>query len=141
MEPKKRQYPDPSNMKVSATRGKKPMTLPWWGVLCVIIGSMLISLMLYLFGRFDLALPTTCGVGMLGLAIAMRWRLTRQAWFWITMAVIAALQVPLILFLPWTTQWVPAYVVTPFAMADLFVTLAILSIVGKFVERPKASEK
>jgi hypothetical protein len=113
---------------------KKPMRLPWWGVLCVIIGALPISFAFYHFGRFDLALPTECFIGMLGIAIAMRWKLRRHVWFWITMAVIAALHVPLILFIHWTTKWVPAFVTTPFAVADLFVILLILSWVGKFIE-------
>ena len=49
------------------------------------------------------------------------------------MTVIAALHVPLILFVPWTTRWVPAFVAVPLGLADLYAMLAILSVVGKFM--------
>jgi hypothetical protein len=53
------------------------------------------------------------------------------------MTVIAALHVPLILFVPWTTKWIPAIVIIPIGPADLYAMLAILSVVGKLTESPK----
>ena len=78
-----------------------------------------------------------CSTGVLVAVIAMRWKLRRNVWFWITMAVIAALHVPLILFVPWTTKWVPAIVIIPVGIADLYLMLAILSVVGGWVKGPK----
>lgn len=57
------------------------------------------------------------------------------------MVLLAALHLPLILFVPWTTEWIPATVITPFAMADLYAMLWLLSVVGEFVERPKNSAR
>jgi len=98
--------------KVIKAENKK-MRLPWWGMLCVIIGSTLIAWLFDHIRRFDLARPALYSMAMLGVAIAMRWQLKRHVWFWITMTVIAALHVPLILFVPWTTKWVPAIVIIP----------------------------
>ena len=92
------------------------------------------------FGRFDLALPTLISIGTLGFAIAIKWKLRRHMWFWITMAAIVTLHVPLILFVPWTTKWVPAPLLVPFCIADLIVMLAIVSVVGKLVEDPNTPE-
>jgi hypothetical protein len=119
---------------------KKPMILPWWGVLCVIIGSMALSLVFYRFGRFDLVRPTGISIIVLGFAIVMRWKLRRHVWFWITMTVIAALHVPLILFVPWSTRWVPAFVIAPIAIGDLFAILVTLKLIGKFADRLKNYE-
>lgn len=112
--------------------------LPWWGVLswtaaCAVILSALIEI-----GRFDLFMPTLVSVGMIGVAIAVKWRLRRRTWFWITMAFLAGLHVPLILFVPWTTKWVPAPAVAAVGSGDLIVMLAILDIVGRFVARDNA---
>ncbi len=57
------------------------------------------------------------------------------------MAAILALHVPLFLLIPWTSDWVPAFVIIPFGIADVYLMLAILSVVGKFVERQKTSER
>jgi hypothetical protein len=121
-------------------RAAKKMRLPWWGVLCGIIGSTFSAWLFDHFGRLDLTLPTLVSIGMLGFAIAVKWKLRRSVWFWITMTVIVALHVLLILSVPWTTNWVPAIVIIPFAIADLYAMLAILSVVGKLVETPKTSE-
>ena len=58
-------------------------------------------------------------------------------WFWTTVGVIAALHVLLILCVPWTSKWIPAVVVIPIGIADLYAMLAIFYVVGKFVEKPK----
>jgi hypothetical protein len=120
-------------------KAAKQMRLPWWGVLCWMIGCALIVWLFDHLGRFDLARPALYSIGMLGVAIAIKWKLRRHVWFWITMTVIVALHVLLILFVPWTTKWVPAIVIIPIGIADLYAMLAILSVVGKFVERPKTS--
>ena len=118
----------------------KKMWLPWWGVLCLIIGGLPIAWLFDHFGRSNLALPTLIGVGMLGLIAAIKWKLRRRAWFWITMTVIAALHILLILLVPWPTKWVPAAVFAGFSSVDLYGMLAIIDVVGKFLERPEISE-
>jgi hypothetical protein len=91
--------------------------------------------------RFDLAMPTMSSIAVLGLDIAIEWRLRRQVWFWIAMIVIAALYILMILFVPWPTKWVPAAVFTGFGSSDLYGMLAILYVVGKFSDRPETSKK
>ena len=113
----------------------KKMRLPWWGVLCIILGGLPVAYLFDHFGNLALARPTLCSAGMVGVVIAMRWQLRRHAWFWITMAVVVCLHVPLILFVPWTNKWVPAIVIVPIAIADVYLMLAILSVVGEWVKR------
>lgn len=99
---------------------------------------------MYLFDHFGeeaLARPTLYSAGMVAIAIAMRWKLRRHVWFWITLTILAALHVPLILVVPWTTKWVPAIVIIPIGIVDLYVMLAILALVGELVEGPKAAER
>jgi len=122
-------------------KAAKQMRLPWWGALSVIIGSVLIAWLFDHLGRFDLARPALFSTALFGVAIAIKWKLRRHAWFWITMAAIVALHVLLILFVPWTTKWVPAVVIIPIGIADFYAMLAVLSVVGKFLEKPKPSER
>jgi hypothetical protein len=56
------------------------------------------------------------------------------------MAVLAALHVPLILFVPWTTRWVLALAIAAIDSEDLILILAIRSVVGKLVESPRPLE-
>jgi hypothetical protein len=71
-------------------KAAKKIRLPWWGVLLVIIGSLPTYWPFNHFGSLGIALPTLNGVGMLAFAIAVKWKLRRRAWFWITMTVITA---------------------------------------------------
>ena len=112
------------------------MRLPWWGVLCVILGALPVLYLFDHFGELALARPTLASAAMVAIAIAMRWKLRRHAWFWGTMICLAALHVPLILFVPWTTKWVPAIAIAAIDSADLIVMLTILSVVGKLLGAP-----
>lgn len=38
-------------------RAAKEIRLPWWGVLCIIVGSLPIYLLFDQFGQLDIALP------------------------------------------------------------------------------------
>jgi hypothetical protein len=116
------------------------VTLSWKSGVVIFVGTILIGLLFIHFGKFALARPTIFFRDYDRHSIAMRWELRSRVWFWITMAVIVALHLALILFVPWTTKWVPAIMTIPIGIADLYVMLAILSIVGKFMERSRPSE-
>ena len=123
------------------TEEDRKVRLPWWGVLCIILGGLPLMYLFDHFGEEALARPTLYSAGMVAIAIAMRWKLRRHVWFWITLTILAALHVPLILVVPWTTKWVPAIVIIPIGIVDLYVMLAILALVGELVEGPKAAER
>jgi hypothetical protein len=121
-------------------KAARKIWLPWWAVLCIIVGAQPIYWLFDHFGKFDIALPTLNSIAVLGFAIAVKWKLRRHGWFWGTMAVLAAVHVPLVLFVPWTSKWVPAIVIAGIDSADLIVMLTILAIVGRFMGGPKTSE-
>ena len=118
----------------------KRIRLPWWGILSWMIVCLPVIVLLDHFGKLYLVLPLLNSIGMLGFMVVVKWKLRRHAWFWVTMMIAAALHVPLILFIPWTTKWVPALAIAAIDSADFCVILAILSVVGKFMGGPEASE-
>lgn len=123
----------------SEIKEAKKYRLPRWAILPGIAGCLLIVWLFNHFGRLDLYLPTINSIGVLGFVLVLKRGLRRHVWFWITMIVIAALHVPLILFVPWTTRWVPALAIAAIDSADLIVMLAILAVVGRFMEGPKTA--
>ena len=120
------------NNSKSDIKALQHMRLPWWGVLCVVVSSALIAWLFDHFGRLDLARPVLYSIGMLGIATAVKWKFRRHMWFWGTMIILAALHVLLILLVPWTAKWIPAIVVIPIGIADLYAMLWVVSVVGKF---------
>lgn len=119
-------------------RAFNKMHIPWWGLLCIIAGMLPICLLFDHFRRLDLVWPTVGSAIVLVSAIALKRTPRRSAWFWITMTSIATVHVVLILFVPWTSRWVPAVVAAAIGSADLVVILGILSVVGNLVERRRA---
>jgi hypothetical protein len=109
----------------------KQLTLSWKGGLGVFLGSILVGLLFYHFGILALARPIGYSLIVIVAAISMRWQLRRHVWFWITVTVIAALHVPLILFIPWTTRWIPAILFVPICAGDLAVMLGVIKLVEK----------
>ncbi len=125
----------------SDIQAAKKLRLPWWGVLCLIIGSFLCAWLFDNFGKLELVVPILNSILVLGFMLVLKRKLWRNAWFWGTMVVIAALHVPLILFVPWTTRWVPALAIAVIDSVDFCLILWILAVVGKFMGEPKGTEK
>ncbi len=121
----------------SDIKAAKKIRLPWWAVLCLLVGGMPLPWLFDHFGKLNLMLPIWNSVAVLGFMLVLKRKLRRHAWFWITMAVLAALHVPLVLFIPWTTRWVPALVIAAIDSTDLIVMIAILAVVEKCTEGPK----
>lgn len=118
------------------TAEDKAMRLSWRGGVCVFLATVGLGLFFVKFGRFDLARPTFLSIAMVATAIALRWRLRRHVWFWITMVLLAASHIPLVLFVPWTTKWVPAIFTAPLGVLDLYAMLWVLSVAGRYKGEP-----
>jgi hypothetical protein len=118
----------------------KKLHLPWWGLLGVIFVGFFGAWLFDHFGRLDLVLPVLNCIAVFGFLIALKWKLRRRSWFWGIMIFIAALHVPLIMFIPWTTQWVPALAIGVIDSADFCLIVWILAAVGRLMEEPKDSE-
>jgi hypothetical protein len=121
----------------SDIKAAKKMRLRWWAVLCLLVFGMPLPWLFDHFGKLNLMLPIWNSVAVLGLMFVLKWRLRRHAWFWITMTVIVALHVPLILFVPWGTRWVPALAIAAIDSLDFCLILWILSFVGNLMGGPR----
>ena len=120
----------------SDIKAAKKVWLPWWGVLTWMVFCLPIIWLFDHFGRLDLAMPALSGIGLFGFIITLKWTLRRYVWFWTTMTIIAALHVPLILFVHWTTRWVPAAMIAGIVSVDFFVIITIVAAIGNLVQGP-----
>ncbi len=116
-------------------KAAQKIRLSWWAVLLLLIGGMPLPWLFDHFGRPNLMLPMWNIIAVFGFLIALKWNLRRCAWFWVTIVILAALHVPLILSIPWTSQWVPALVIAVIDSVDFCLMLWIVSIVGRLAER------
>jgi len=112
----------------------KKLRLSWrTKLLMVVIGTPTLFLFLIYGGRLELVWPLMITIGVLGIVIRFKWKLRRHTWFWVTMALIAVLHVLWVLFVPWTTKWIPVFVYIGIATADFVLILWILLVVEKFI--------
>ena len=108
---------------------------PWWSVLCVMIAVWFAYPLFDNAGKLYLVMPIGASVTVLAVTTVIKWKLKRFAWFWITIAIIAALHALLIVFVPWTSSWVPAVVTATIASADGIAMLAIIDVIARLMAR------
>ena len=112
----------------------KNRRLSWRAKLFIVLIGAPMNFLFLLYGGLELAMPLMITISALGFVVYLKWKLRQYAWFWITMTIIAALHVPLILFVPWTTKWVPGWAVAGIATVDFVLILWVLLVVEKFME-------
>ena len=117
----------------------KRVRIPVWAYLPLIVAAFLVSWMFDHFGKLSEALPAINVVGMLGFVVVLKRKLMGRAWFWITMIIVAALHVLLVLFIPWTTKWVPALAIAVIDSLDVCAILGTIAVVGRLVDGPKTT--
>src|SRR5215472_13237649 len=115
----------------------KQVRIPVWAYLPLIVAAFLVSWMFDHFGKLGEALPAINVIGMLGFVLVLKRKLMGRAWFWITMIAVAALHVLLVLFIPWTTKWVPALAIAVIDSLDVLAILALVAVIGRLVDGRK----
>jgi hypothetical protein len=112
-------------------RAANKIRLPWWGMLCVAIGSLSTIWLFDRLGSLSLFLPALNGTAVLAFAVAVKWKLRRHIWFWVTIVVVVALHIATLLLVPWTSRWFPAVVWAGAASLDFCVILVVIDAVGR----------
>jgi hypothetical protein len=119
----------------------KQLALSWKSGLAIFLGALLLGLLFNYLGKQAFERPTGFSILIVIYAVAMKWELRRHIWFWTITAIFVVLHVVLILFIPWPSGWIPAIVMLPFALADLYVMRAVFDAVEKFAAGPKTAER
>lgn len=107
---------------------------PGWSVLAVIVISFFAHFLMGDFGKANLLLPIGASIIAFSFIIYIKWNLRQFAWFWAAVAFFVALHALLIVFVPWTTSWVPAAVTATIGSADLIVMLAVIDAIARIVK-------
>jgi hypothetical protein len=112
----------------------------------VIIVALLLPvyLVFYFVGREELGRSVSVVLGMVMLAIKVRWDLRKRVWFWAIIVFVLLLHVPLLFVFRWPQGfhgWLPAIGTLPIGLADLLIILGAVQFVEKFmVKTPRAED-
>ncbi len=106
------------------------------------IGAMLLPvffLITFLYNA-DAGLAASIVLGMIILAIKIRWNLRKHIWFWAVIAVILALHVPLVFMVRRPQGNVPTLFYTmPVGIADFLIISGALSLAEKLFSKGSSS--
>jgi hypothetical protein len=109
-----------------------------------IIGlSMLPIFFLFVYlGKAELGFGVTIVATAAVLAIKLRWELSKHVWFWVTIAVVFALHIPLLLVFQWPPHTgVPTLFYTmPMGIADFFIMSGAISLAQRLFLRDSSAD-
>ena len=109
------------------------LTRGWaiWTAICI---SPVYILFVYLG---DSGRGRAASVSAFSIAFAARllWDLKNRVWFWVTIAIIAVLHIPAILFIPWGDQNLSYVALLPLGLFDLGITYGIIRLVENTIEK------
>lgn len=88
----------------------------------------------FVFGRPDLARTTYLVVGAFAVAIRQKWEFHHRRWFWLIVAGIGLLHLPLFVYMSLPKSWIPAVALIPVALVDYIVVLAAIRSAAKRFE-------
>lgn len=111
------------------------------GLKIVAILAPVFFLITYL-ANADMGLAACIVLGMIMVAIKIRWNLRRQLWFWATIVFVLALHVPLIFMVRWPQGKGPTLVYTmPVGIADFLIILGAAGLAKKIFSKSSSTHE
>jgi hypothetical protein len=92
-------------------------------------------------GRFELGLNIFLCLSVNVLVVRTRRELKKYVWFWATMAVVLALEWPIVLKVKWPDRWVPAVSLLPIALAAYLFAMGAIKLVEKVMVKAPPSDE
>jgi hypothetical protein len=109
----------------------------------LIIALMLspVFFVITLLANADMALSACMVLAMIMIAVKIRWYLRKHVWFWVIIAVILALHIPLILMVRWPQEHAPTLFYTmPIGIADFVIILGAVGLGERLFSKGSSSD-
>ena len=108
----------------------------------IIVAFLAPVLLLFIcLGKTDVGFTVCIILGMISLVIKVRWNLRKHAWFWATIALVLALQVPLLYLVRWPHGKTPTIAYSmPFAIAEFLFLLGATELAKKLFSKGSSSD-
>jgi len=103
----------------------------------VIIGAILLPVLVFFIhlGKQDMGESVCIVLGMIMLAIRIRWDLRKHLWFWGIIVSLLVLHIPLFILVRWPQGWTPAIGMLPIGVADCLIIVGVVRFVEKFIAK------
>ena len=100
-----------------------------------------VFLLFVYLGKADMGLTVCITLGIIAVAIKIRWKLRKYVWFWATIILILALHIPLFYLVRWPQGNFPTIAYTlPIGIADFFIILGAVGLAEKVFAKGSSSD-
>jgi glycopeptide antibiotics resistance protein len=107
---------------------KEKSSTDWTGPIIVAMLAPLFFLFAYL-GNAEMGFTACLVLGMFMVAVRLRWKLRRYAWFWATVVFALLLHIPFLFLVHWPQTHVPTLVYSlPLGIADFLLISGAISL-------------
>ena len=108
----------------------------------IVMSFSLAAYLLVLFlGNADTALTASLCMAMIVIAVGICWDLRTRFWFWVVIALVMALHVPLVLLVRWPHHWIPGIALAPIGLMDCMIIVGIVHFVQKYIVKDVPSDE
>jgi len=115
--------------------GEQPRRADWSGLIAAALASPVLFIFVY-FGKLDTGFTAALALAVVIFAIRLRWNLRVHAWFWVTIVVIMALQIPLLFIVRWPQTNIPTIAFSlPIGIADFLLISGAISVAEKMFSK------
>jgi hypothetical protein len=110
-------------------------------------GTLIGALMLPVFfsfvylGKAEMGFTVALVLGVIMIAIKLRWKLRKHVWFWCAIGLVMLLNVPLIFVARWPQSNVPTIAYSmPFGIIDFLLVSGAIGVAERLFSKDSASE-
>ncbi len=119
---------------------KEKSPTDWTGPIIVAMLAPLFFLFVYL-GKAEMGFTACLILGMFMVAVRLRWKLRRYAWFWATIIFVLLLHIPFLFLVHWPQTHVPTIVYSlPLGIGDFLVISGAISLAQKVFSKTGSSD-
>ena len=118
-------------MQENKSRSKVTRTA---ALLAMLLASPVFLFFIYLH-KVEEGIGAWICAGIVVVSIIVRWDLRSSVWFWVAISIGALLQVPFVLFVPWTNRYMSFVSFLPFGLLDYALVYGCIKLAEKVASR------
>ena len=103
--------------------------------LLLILGEVVVFAIALFFGQPELGLSACISIAILLIALRATWKLHEHVWYWVTVAVSAALQIPFNIYMPLSNHTFRGATLVAFGLFDFFIVWGCIKTAEKLMKR------
>lgn len=103
-------------------------------LLAMLFSSPIFLLFIYLH-KVEQGIGAWICAGIVVVSIIVRWDLRKSAWFWVAILIGALLQLPFVVFVPWTNRYMSFVSFLPFGLLDYAMVYGCIKLAEKVAKK------